>query len=85
MANTIVINGKTYVCTKDDFGCTFVNGMPVDKFLDTMSEEDKLAVAVVGIKKAHDDPAWFDDAAERLELPDDVVKMVKDIVADVDT
>ena len=69
MNATININGTEHEITKDGFGITYVDGMLVDSFLDTLSDDDFIYCCNVGFQTALSDPAAFNDISDRHELP----------------
>lgn len=68
----ISVNGKSYPLTLDKFNITHIDGKPVDKFIDSLSIEDQTWLAKRGMGVVVEDPKYFDDIADRIEMPKDI-------------
>lgn len=78
--NKITINGKTYPLEVDGFGVVTIYGITVDEFLDTLPAEDIEWLAVYGLKTAVDDPEYFEDIAERVEMPLETKELIEGFI-----
>jgi hypothetical protein len=68
---TITINGKEHTIYKDDFGTT-IDGWNIDQFLDQADEATVVWLAEHGMGVVQNNPEYFDDIAERIEMPRDI-------------
>lgn len=66
---TFEINGKSYEITVDGFGVQYIDGMLIDDFYATLSEEDIRYCMNIGIQTALSDPDYFNDITNRHEIP----------------
>lgn len=64
----ILFRGKVRQITEDSFGVRYIDGMPINEWVDQLTRDEQVELAKVGLKLLNDDPEHFKDITERYEI-----------------
>lgn len=73
----ITVNGKDYKVHIDSFGITYVDGMLPAEWIKTLDPASIITLATKGMQVVREQPARFNDIAERLEIPKDLAEKMR--------
>lgn len=67
---SIEVNGTEHEVTVDEWGIRYVDGMTVDNFVQSLSEDDMIWAAEHGMRLYSDNPEHVQDIVQRYEISD---------------